>query len=142
MKISARNVFDGTVARIKPGAVNSEIDVTLAGGLTLVSTITNDSVQALALTPGKAVKGLVKASSVLVLVDGDNIRLSTRNRLEGTIAALIDGPVSTEVKIALANGQQVCASITHESASEMALKVGQQAAAVFKASSVVIGVSV
>lgn len=141
MKISARNVFDGTVSAIQPGAIHSEVELTLAGGLNIVSTITNESVRALALAVDKPAKALIKASSVMVLADGENIRLSTRNRLEGQIAELIDGPVSTEVKIGLPNGLQVCASITHESAKEMALKTGMTASAVFKASAVILGVT-
>ena len=36
MRISARNVLKGKVARITPGAVNSEVTVVLPGGKTLV----------------------------------------------------------------------------------------------------------
>ncbi len=64
MKISARNVFDGSIKAVKPGAINSEVDVALPGGLQIVATVTNDSVAELGLVAGKAVKALVKASSV------------------------------------------------------------------------------
>ncbi|NML28429.1 TOBE domain-containing protein [Zoogloea dura] len=141
MKISARNVFDGNVEAIKPGAINSEVDVLLPGGLRIVATVTNDSVSELGLVAGKAVKALVKASSVLVLADGAGVRLSARNRLEGSVSALIEGPVSTEVAITLANGLNVYATITREGAAALGLKVGVAAAAVFKAPSVIIGVS-
>jgi molybdate transport system regulatory protein len=70
MKISARNAFDGSVQSVKPGAINSEVDIALPGGLQIVATVTNDSVSELGLVAGKAVKALVKASSVLVLTDG------------------------------------------------------------------------
>lgn len=58
MKISARNVFDGTVEAVKPGAINSEVDIALPGGLKIVATVTNDSITELGLTAGKAVKAL------------------------------------------------------------------------------------
>lgn len=141
MKISARNVFDGSVEAVKPGAINSEVDVLLPGGLRIVATVTNDSVSELGLVAGKAVKALVKASSVLVLADGAGVRLSARNRLEGSVSALTEGQVSTEVAITLANGLNVYATITREGASALGLKVGMAAAAVFKAPSVIIGVS-
>lgn len=142
MKISARNVFDGTVETVKPGAVNSEVDVALPGGLKIVATVTNDSVSELGLAAGKPVKALIKASSVLVMTDGSGVKLSARNRLEGTISALTEGPVSTEVVIALPNGSTVYATITHEGSVALGLKIGAAATAVFKAPSVILGISI
>lgn len=141
MKISARNVFDGTVETVKLGAVNSEVDVVLANGLKIVATVTNDSVKELGLTAGKAVTALVKASSVLVLTDGAGVKLSARNRLEGHISALTEGPVSTEVAIAVGNGLIVHATITHEASIALGLKIGAPATAIFKAPSVILGVT-
>ena len=40
MKVSARNVFQGTISAIHPGAVNSEVVVKTAGGDTLVAIVT------------------------------------------------------------------------------------------------------
>ena len=113
MKISARNVFDGTVEEVKPGAVNSEVDVALPGGVRIVATVTNDSVKELGLAAGKPALAIIKASSVMILTEGDGVKLSARNRLEGTISALTEGPVSTEVALTLANGVVVSATITH-----------------------------
>ncbi len=141
MKISARNVFDGTVEAVKLGAVNSEVDIALPGGLKIVATVTNDSVAELGLAAGKAVKAIVKASSVLVLADGADVKLSARNRLEGTVSAIVEGPVSSSVTIALPSGDSVFATITHEGSIALGLKVGLPAAAIFKAPSVIVGVS-
>lgn len=141
MKISARNVFDGSVEAVKPGAINSEVVVALPGRLRIVATVTNDSVSELGLVAGKAVKALVKASSILVLTEGDGVRLSARNRLDGTVSALSEGPVSTEVAIALPNGLTVYATITRDGATALGLKTGVAATAVFKAPSVIIGVA-
>lgn len=141
MKISARNVFDGTVEAVKLGAVNSEVDIALPGGQKIVATVTNDSVAELGLAAGKAVKAIVKASSVLVLADGADVKLSARNRLEGTVSAIVEGPVSSSVTIALPSGDSVFATITHEGAIALGLKVGLPAAAIFKAPSVIVGVS-
>lgn len=140
MKISARNVFDGTVEAVKLGAVNSEVDVALPGGGKIVATVTNDSVKELGLAAGKPVVAIIKASSVIVLTEGDGIKLSARNRLEGTISTLTEGPVSTEVGITLDNGNVVCATITHAASMALGLKVGARATAIFKAPSVIIGV--
>lgn len=139
MKISARNVFDGTVEAVKLGAVNAEVDVVLPGDIRIVATVTNDSVKALGLAAGAPVKAIVKASSVMVLTEGDGVKLSARNRLEGSISAVTEGPVSTEVAITLANGTVVSATITHGASVALGLKVGIKAAAIFKAPSVILG---
>lgn len=140
MKISARNIFRGTVDAVCAGAVNSEVDLTLSGGEKLVAMITNESAQALGLAAGKEAVALVKASSVLVMTDEAGIRLSARNCLAGTVKAVTSGPVSAEVTIALTGGTEVHATITHNAADELGLEPGSAATAVFKASSVILGV--
>jgi molybdopterin-binding protein len=69
MKISARNILKGKIVKIVPGAVNSEITIELPGGATIVSVITNDSVDQLALAVGKEAYAIIKASNVMVGVD-------------------------------------------------------------------------
>jgi len=69
MKISARNVLKGKVLRLEKGAVNSEVTLELPGGATVVSVITNSSVEALGLKTGKEAYAVIKASNVMVAVD-------------------------------------------------------------------------
>lgn len=69
MKISARNVLKGKVARVTAGAVNAEIVIELAGGTQLVSIITKESTEKLGLAKGKEVYAVIKASSVMVAID-------------------------------------------------------------------------
>lgn len=140
MKISARNVFQGKITEVKLGAVNSEVDVTLGGEDKIVAIITNGSVQKLGLVVGKAVTVLIKASAVLVMTDGSGITLSTRNILPGKVSKLINGPVSSEVGIELPSGVTVYATITRDAVNELGIKEGINASAVFKASSVILGV--
>jgi molybdate transport system regulatory protein len=141
MKISARNVFKSKVTAVKTGAVNSEIDLTTAGGDKIVAVVTNDSVKSLGLAVGKEATALIKASSVLVLADGAGVKLSARNCLTGKITKITEGPVSAEVSIALSGGGSVHATITHDASAELGLKVGATATAVFKASSVILAVA-
>jgi len=65
-KLSARNVLAGEVARLEPGAVNSEVEIRLGGGTPVVASITKASVQALDLKQGDKVSVIIKASHVLV----------------------------------------------------------------------------
>lgn len=65
-KLSARNVLAGKVAHVAPGAVNSEVVVSLPGGTEFVASITKASVEALELKVGDQVSVVVKASNVLI----------------------------------------------------------------------------
>ncbi len=69
MKISARNVIKGKVKQVIHGAVNSEVVVELGGGVEIVSIITKESAQNLALAKGKEVYAVIKASSVMLAAD-------------------------------------------------------------------------
>ena len=44
MKVSARNIFAGKVPRIAKGAVSAEVFLTLKGGATIASVVTNGAV--------------------------------------------------------------------------------------------------
>lgn len=66
------------------------------------------------------------------------MQLSARNQFKGTITEIKEGPVSTEVAINI-RGVEVVSSITTGSAHALELKVGDEAIAVIKASSVMIG---
>jgi len=65
-KISARNVLPGTVANIHEGAMSAEVEIRLAGGSMMVSSITRESVHILDLKPGDAASAIVKASNVMI----------------------------------------------------------------------------
>jgi len=69
MKLSARNVLRGTVKSVNHGAVNSEVVLTLAGGVEVVSVVTRSSADQLGLAPGKVAYAVIKASSVLLATD-------------------------------------------------------------------------
>ncbi len=69
MKISARNMLRGKVVNINTGAVNSEIEIELPGGMQVVSIITIKSAERLGLEVGKDVYAVIKASNVMIAVD-------------------------------------------------------------------------
>lgn len=65
------------------------------------------------------------------------MQLSARNQLRGKITEIKEGPVSAEVVLDL-NGTKIVSSITTGSAQTLNLRVGDEATAVIKASSVMI----
>ena len=141
MKTSARNQFAGTVHAVRSGAINDEIDLAVAGGLHLVATVTRESRDELGLAPGAKAFALVKASSIILVTDAADVRLSARNQLAGQVTRVVPGAVNTEVVLALPGGGSVAAIITNESGQSLQLATGSAATAIFKASSVIIGVA-
>jgi molybdate transport system regulatory protein len=140
MKTSARNQFFGTVSRVKAGAVNDEIELDIAGGQRLVAIVTCESTESLGLKPGRQAFALIKSSSVILVTEDEGARFSARNRLQGTISRLTPGAVNTEVVLDLPGGGTVAAIITNDSARTLELAEGLAATAMFKASSVIVGV--
>jgi molybdopterin-binding protein len=65
------------------------------------------------------------------------VKLSARNQLKGKIVDIKEGPVSTEVTVAIGEIKFV-SSITSGSAKQMQLALGDEAYVVIKASSVMI----
>ena len=141
MKTSARNQFAGTVHAVRAGAINDEIDLQVSGGLHIVATVTRESRNDLGLVVGAKAFALVKASSIMLMTHADDVRLSARNQLAGTVTRVVPGAINTEVVLGLPSGGTVAAIITNESAKALGISDGSAATAVFKASSVIIGVA-
>lgn len=142
MKTSARNQFIGKVVEVKRGSINDEIELEIAGGQRIVAILTHESTASLGLQAGAEAFALIKASSVILISDAQGARFSARNQLSGVISRVLPGAVNTEVVIDLDGGAAIAAIITNESGSSLALAVGHPATAIFKASSVILGVPV
>ncbi|MGF6650697.1 molybdate transport system regulatory protein [Paraburkholderia youngii] len=145
VKTSARNQFYGTVSAIERGTVNDEVSLALPGGHTIVAVLTHESTEALGLAVGVAAFALIKASWVVLLVAGDGdgdapLKLSARNQLRGTVQSVKRGAVNAEVSLGLEGGAVVTAVVTNGSVDTLGLQEGASAVAVFKASSVILGV--
>jgi molybdate transport system regulatory protein len=139
MQTSARNALRGTVTHITDGAVNAEITLAVAGGVEIVATVTRESVAALRLAIGRPVIALIK-SSFVVLAKGEGLVTSARNQIKGVVSARIDGAVSSEITLAIADGKTLTATITRESAEAMALVDGASVTALIKAPHVILAV--
>ena len=120
MRTSARNQLPATVSSVTPGAVNDEVELTLAGGQRIVAIVTHQSAQILGLTPGVAAFALIKASSVIVVTDLGSARLSARNQLSGTVIRLQPGAVNAEVVVDVGSGLKVAAVVTQEAPTRSA----------------------
>jgi len=112
MKVSARNIFAGTVSKITKGAVNAEVTLTLKGGAPVTATVTNGAVDNLVLKEGVEAFAIIKASSIIIGTDLHDAKVSARNVFCGTISKIVEGPVNTEVDVEIGGGNVVSSVIT------------------------------
>ncbi|MFL9986970.1 TOBE domain-containing protein [Paraburkholderia sediminicola] len=143
VKTSARNQLYGTVSAITRGTVNDEVSLALPGGHTIVAVVTHESTETLGLAVGAAAFALIKASWVVLLVENESgapLQLSARNQLRGTVQSVKRGAVNAEVSLVLEGGAVITAVVTNQSVDTLGLVDGGTAVAVFKASSVILGV--
>jgi len=67
------------------------------------------------------------------------MKLSARNVIPGKVRSVVRGQTTAHVKIEIARGLLVTASITNEAADDLKLKPGKKVAAIVKASDVIVG---
>jgi molybdopterin-binding protein len=67
------------------------------------------------------------------------MKISARNSFPGTITAISNGPVSTEVSVEIAPKIEIVSVITTNSAKKLKLKVGGKAYAIIKSDNVILG---
>jgi molybdopterin-binding protein len=73
--------------------------------------------------------------------DSDNaMKISARNKLQGKIIEVKKGATTAHVRLEIAPGQIITASITNEAVEELGLKPGAKASAIIKASDVMIAI--
>ena len=67
------------------------------------------------------------------------MKLSARNQLKGKIVDVTKGATTSHVRVDIGGGVIITASITNGAVTDLALKTGDEAWAVIKASDVMIG---
>ena len=144
MKTSARNQWVGSVAAIRAGAVNDEVELDLGGGQRLQVIVTRASTDALALRLKQGVLALVKSSSVMLatgLGEGagahPGVAISASNRLDGIVRSVSPGAVNAEVSLE-AGGLTVVAIVEQRAVADLDLRPGQRVTALIRASDVIL----
>ena len=69
------------------------------------------------------------------------MKLSARNQIRGTVIEVRKGQTTAHVRIDIGNGMIITSSITNDAVDDLALKVGDNAIAVIKASDVMVAIS-
>lgn len=140
LRSSARNQFFCRVRGVDRGPVNAEVRLALGEAHELAAQVTRESADGLSLQPGTEVTALVKAGSVILLPAHSPLS-SAGNHFQGTVSRLVDGPVNTEVVLALqlqGVARHITAVVTTASAQQMDLAQGTRLVAAFQASAVIL----
>lgn len=66
------------------------------------------------------------------------MKTSARNQFLGKISQIKQGSVNDEIELVIANGEKIVATVTRESSENLGLKVGGEAFALIKSSSVIL----
>ena len=89
------------------------------------------------LKKGSICIALIKSTWILLSKSID-LKTSARNQLTGKVVKMLKGQVNTEVILDIGDEKSICAVITNVSVAELGLKKGDDASALFKASSVIL----
>lgn len=140
LRTSARNMLHGMVTAIVHGPINAEIGLLVNDHIVIDALVSNASVEALGLRPGGQAVALIKSSLVTLVEDVPGLRLSARNLIGGTVTAVHEGPVESEVVLDIGGSAQIAAMVTTQSLHDMGLEPGRTTLAAFKASHIILAV--
>ena len=138
MKLRARNQFAGTVTKVTDGAVNGIVIVDV-NGTPVSATISISAIKELGLEAGKKAYAVIKATEVMV-GKGAKQPLSAPNQFPGKVIGIDKGAVNSIVRLDVLGGNTVAATISNNAVEELGLKEGDEALAVIKSTSVMVGV--
>ncbi|MER5396510.1 TOBE domain-containing protein [Streptomyces sp. NPDC002599] len=134
MSLSIRNQLPGTVTSVTPGEVMATVKVRLDAGQEITAAVTLEAVRELGLTPGSAVRALIKSTEVS-LATGPVDGLSIRNQLPGTVTDVVSGGAMARVKVRVAGGE-LTSAITGDAVSDLGLAAGSEVVALIKSTEV------
>ena len=138
MKLSARNQFAGTVAKVADGAVNGIVTIDV-NGTPVSATISMAAIRELGLEPGRKAYAVIKATEVMIGL-GAHLALSARNQFPGKVLSVEKGAVNSIVRMEVLGGNTLSATISNMAVEELGLAAGKEALAVIKATSVMVGI--
>jgi molybdate transport system regulatory protein len=137
-KTSARNAFFGKVGTILQGDIQSRIELITMEGHSLVTMITNDSLERLSLKEGRLITAEVKAPWITLQKGAEKPLSSAENIYHGVITHITQGEMTSEYVLRIADGNELCAIVSSESAKRLGLREQDRAWALFSSYSVVL----
>ena len=141
MKISARNQFAGIIVSILQGPVNDEITMMINSNVMLVASITHESCRDLKLDIGSKVFALIKASSIQLHANAEDLAPGQQNIFSGTAHTMVPGQLRSEVGILIDGGLTLVCNTTNEEVRRLELQASAKIVATIDPSQVIIGVA-
>ena len=139
-KTSARNTFFGKIHTIRRGDIQSKVELITLGGDLVTTVITTNSLARLGLKVGALITAEVKASLVTLQKGDQAPECTAENRFRGNIERVVEGEVTTEYVVRIADGTELCSIVTGESSRRLGLREGDVVWATFNSFSVVLHV--
>ncbi|AGZ37467.1 molybdenum-dependent transcriptional regulator [Pseudomonas sp. SWI6] len=142
LRTSARNQLQGQVSGLRREGRHDRVSLALGGGLEIEALITHDSTDRLELTLGTTVVALLKAGWVQLLGDEDKVEVGSNCLTAVVEDVLTDEQGPCEVRLALGNGQTLCAFAQAQWLARQKVTTGNRVRVQFKPSHVLLGVPV
>ncbi|OBQ56851.1 TOBE domain-containing protein [Halodesulfovibrio spirochaetisodalis] len=137
-RTSARNSFVGHIARVAVDGVMAEVEVMTDSGLSVFSTITEESVRTLRLCIGTPVVATIKAPYIDIMPQHAQYGLIKRNQFTCSVERIISTLIMSEVTGHLEDGSGICALVSKSVTDSMELSAGGLIDIYFKEISVVL----
>jgi molybdate transport system regulatory protein len=138
-KTSARNSFFGKVVIIEHGDILTRIEMDTIDGLSVTSTITNNSLIQLGLKKGRLLTAEVKAPWVILQkIEVETLSCTAENQFKGVITRVNQGKVNTEYVVRISDVTELCSVVTTESFRQVGLKKGDRVWTLFNSFAVVL----
>ncbi|MDF0729782.1 TOBE domain-containing protein [Pseudomonas entomophila] len=142
LRTSARNQLQGQVSGLRREGRYDRVSLALGGGLELDALITRDSTERLELTLGSTVVALLKAGWVTLLGLDEAVKPGS-NALRAVVEDVLDDEDgASEVRLALGNGQTLCAFAEKDWLAQRQVAAGSDLKVQFHPSFVLLGVPV
>lgn len=138
MKTSARNLFQGRIAKISENGILVEVILKTETGMEISAIITRTSCQNMQLAIGKMANALVKAPWVSILPKEDRAKASDVNCFEGKVDKIQCDEMASEILATLNTGYQICALYANGASPSSAISAGSPVVVNFSPFSVVL----
>lgn len=137
-KTSARNAFFGKIRAIQKGDIQTKVELITIGGYCVTTVITNDSLARLGLKAGTLITAEVKAPLVVLQKGDKEPQCSAENMFQGTVERIIQGKITTEYVVKIADGTEICSLVTSDRSHRIEIHEHDPVWAIFNSFSVVL----
>jgi molybdate transport system regulatory protein len=132
------NLFDQPLVATQAGGAKGGVASLTARGQAVVRTFRAVEIELTRLAEALEQRLTEPADQLNSLLWGLGMKTSARNALRGVVDRVKQGAVNTEVVLKIAEGVEIVAIVTRESADELELAPGRQAIALIKSSFVIL----